>query len=75
MRHNFSATHGAYRKDTLMENLITGFLALAVLAVFLGGLAYAVHAVPVYVIFAIVLVFAAIDFFQFTRHASNRGRL
>jgi hypothetical protein len=54
-----------------MDNWITALIALALVAIFLMGLAFSISAIPFFVICAIVLVFIVLDFRQSRRDASN----
>lgn len=54
-----------------MDNRVTGLLGLCVMAVFALGLAYSIGALPFVIIVLVVLGFAAFDFIQSSRSASN----
>ena len=47
-----------------MINFITGFLAIALLSVFAGGLAISIGSIEFGVIVAIVLIMCYVDFFE-----------
>lgn len=58
-----------------MDNWITALIALALVAVFLMGLAFSIDAIPFFVICAVVLVFIVLDFRQSRRDASNGKKI
>lgn len=58
-----------------MDNWITALIALALVAVFLMGLAVSINAIPFFIICAVVLVFIVLDFRQTRREASSGNKL
>jgi len=58
-----------------MDNWITALIALALVAIFLMGLALSINAVPFFVICAIVLVIIVLDFRQTHRTVSSGNKI
>lgn len=58
-----------------MDNWITAIIALALVAVFLIGLAVSINAIPFFAICAIVLIFIVLDFRQTHRVVSSGNKL
>lgn len=57
-----------------MDDWITALIALALVAVFLMGLAFSINAIPFFVISVIVLLFVLLDFRQARRDAATNGK-
>ena len=47
-----------------MDNIITGFIAVAIFLAFIIGLAMSIHSIPFAIIVAMVSIMILVDFFQ-----------
>lgn len=58
-----------------MDNWITALIALAMVAIFLMGLALSINAIPFFIICGIVLVFVVLDFRQTRREVTSSNKI
>ena len=58
-----------------MDNWITALIALAMVAIFLMGLAFSINAIPFFIISGIVLVFIVLDFRQTRREVTSSNKI
>jgi Flp pilus assembly protein TadB len=58
-----------------MDNWITALIALALVAIFLMGLAVSINAIPFFIICAVVLVLIGFDFRQTRREVSGSTKI
>lgn len=58
-----------------MDNWITALVALAMVAIFLMGLAISINAIPFFIISGIVLVFIVLDFRQTRREVTSGNKV
>lgn len=57
-----------------MDNIITGFIAVAIFLAFVLGLAASIKALPFAIIVIAVCVMLLVDFFQSAKEGLNNGK-
>ena len=57
-----------------MDNLITGFIAVAIFLAFAGGLAQSIGALPFILIVTIVSIMLLIDFYQSAKEGLQKDK-